>query len=187
MPTLLSGNTFGAKFWSDAKREAPMLPDSPAFVVCNHCNSPYWVEDATRQDSMQVGKSQGQGQRIRAAGLSVIYAALEASPAMAQERNRYLRIQAWWKVNDPVRQAAAGHAAIEPVMDPVAESNLRSLLSLLDPSDPSDLILQAEIHRETCAQRNRPAWVGPSPGSDSSVDALGESQRWSTDAEAQSP
>ena len=27
--TLMSGNTFGAIYWSDGKREAPMLPKTP--------------------------------------------------------------------------------------------------------------------------------------------------------------
>jgi hypothetical protein len=28
--TLASGNTIGARFWTDGKMEAPMLPDQPA-------------------------------------------------------------------------------------------------------------------------------------------------------------
>jgi len=27
--TIASGNTFGAVYWTDGKREAPMLPDDP--------------------------------------------------------------------------------------------------------------------------------------------------------------
>jgi hypothetical protein len=35
-PTLMSGNTFGATFWTDGKQEAPMLPDMPWLVKCPH-------------------------------------------------------------------------------------------------------------------------------------------------------
>jgi len=34
-PTLLSGNTFGARFWTDGKREAPMLPEQPWLVAAH--------------------------------------------------------------------------------------------------------------------------------------------------------
>ncbi len=30
--TIGSGNTFGARFWTDGKREAPMLPDEPSLL-----------------------------------------------------------------------------------------------------------------------------------------------------------
>jgi hypothetical protein len=34
--TIMSGNTFGAIFWTDGKRDAPMLPDLPWLVKCPH-------------------------------------------------------------------------------------------------------------------------------------------------------
>jgi hypothetical protein len=33
----MSGNTFGAKQWSDAKREYPMLPNTSLVMRCPHC------------------------------------------------------------------------------------------------------------------------------------------------------
>ena len=41
--SIASGNTFGAVHWSDAKREAPMLPESPALVACPSCNAYLWI------------------------------------------------------------------------------------------------------------------------------------------------
>jgi uncharacterized Zn finger protein len=35
--TIVSGNTFGARFWTDGKVDAPMLPDEPWLVKCQHC------------------------------------------------------------------------------------------------------------------------------------------------------
>ncbi len=37
--TLDSGNTLGAKFWTDGKRYFPMLPDNPWLVECPHCQA----------------------------------------------------------------------------------------------------------------------------------------------------
>jgi hypothetical protein len=46
LPTLLSGNTIGATFWSDGKMVAPMLPDTPEITKCYQCGSFFWIEDA---------------------------------------------------------------------------------------------------------------------------------------------
>ena len=43
--TIQSGNTFGAKFWTDGKHEAPMLPDQPWLVICPHCHAPVWINE----------------------------------------------------------------------------------------------------------------------------------------------
>jgi len=41
----MSGNTFGATFWTDGKRDAPMLPDLPEFVKCPHCKLLLWINE----------------------------------------------------------------------------------------------------------------------------------------------
>lgn len=43
--TLSSGNTFGAKFWTDGKMEALMMPNYPEYVGCPHCNKSLWVRE----------------------------------------------------------------------------------------------------------------------------------------------
>lgn len=43
--TIGSGNTFGATFWTDGKREASMLPDQPWMVICPHCHSTLWIDE----------------------------------------------------------------------------------------------------------------------------------------------
>ena len=47
----LSGNTIGAKIYTDGKREARMLPDHPALVKCPMCGGLFWVEEAEEVDS----------------------------------------------------------------------------------------------------------------------------------------
>ena len=41
--TLISGNTFGAEYWSDLKRIAPMLPTVSPVQKCHHCGK-YYIE-----------------------------------------------------------------------------------------------------------------------------------------------
>ncbi|MFY0567459.1 ribosomal protein L7/L12 [Archangium lansingense] len=41
--SLMSGNTSGARWWSDGKREAPMLPSRPLVVRCRGCSRYFWL------------------------------------------------------------------------------------------------------------------------------------------------
>ena len=45
--TLISGNTFGAKYWSDNKRIAPMLPTISPVQKCSKCGK-YFFENKQR-------------------------------------------------------------------------------------------------------------------------------------------
>ncbi len=45
-PTMASGNTIGARFWSDGKMVAPMLPNYPWLVKCSKCKHLFWVDEA---------------------------------------------------------------------------------------------------------------------------------------------
>ncbi len=42
--SLMSGNTSGARWWSDGKREAPMLPMSPLVARCQGCGRYFWLD-----------------------------------------------------------------------------------------------------------------------------------------------
>ena len=44
--TIHSGNTIGARYWSNGRVAAPMLPDEPAISKCRGCSAFFWVEDA---------------------------------------------------------------------------------------------------------------------------------------------
>src|SRR5262245_39857507 len=50
--TLLSGNTIGARTWTDGKQLAPMLPRPPAVVKCRHCAECYWLSEAREVGSL---------------------------------------------------------------------------------------------------------------------------------------
>ena len=48
--TLMSGNTFGAVYWSDNKRIAPMLPIVSPVQKCPHCGK-YYLESKQKSES----------------------------------------------------------------------------------------------------------------------------------------
>lgn len=41
--TLMSGNTLGARYYTDGKMEAPMLPYLQYLIKCPHCNYLIWI------------------------------------------------------------------------------------------------------------------------------------------------
>lgn len=49
--TMSSGNTFGAKLWSDRKLDAPMMIENTKCGVCPECGSFIWIER-----SLEIGR-----------------------------------------------------------------------------------------------------------------------------------
>lgn len=43
--TICTGNTFGAQYWTDGKREAPMLPDEPWLRLQPDTGELFWTDE----------------------------------------------------------------------------------------------------------------------------------------------
>lgn len=80
--TWASGNTFGARFWTDGKAVGSMLPDETPLAKCPHCCRLIWLPDAEevdRIDHLLIG-------RLRQAPPSYRWKCLEIPDA-----------RPWWK------------------------------------------------------------------------------------------
>lgn len=154
--TLRSGNTFGARVWTDGKQVAPMLPRPPAVVKCLHCAKCYWLEDAEKIG--EVGDWENSDQPVNPEWVNAEHveeptvleydAAIRAGLARDRTQERSLRILAWWRGNDPLR----GDNEVPPdPPDPETfkafRDNLEALVDLLD-NDENDLLMKAEALRE---------------------------------------
>jgi len=88
-PTLISGNTFGAIFWTDGKMLAPMLPHLPAITRCAQCQQFYWLDDARVVGELEYGtpvpQAWQQARQIRALTHDEFQAALQADLAQRNE------------------------------------------------------------------------------------------------------
>ncbi len=139
--TIMSGNTCGVRIWTDGKMDAPMLPDRPWLVKCNYCNRLLWIDEQE-----QVGET---GPFEITGILSLGQPSLEdylfelSEPIEDSEKERYVRIRAWWAGNDPRRKAGKTKPMSEKEM-----VNLRELLSFLDEENENDRIMKAEVFRE---------------------------------------
>lgn len=137
----LSGNTIGATFWTDGRREAKMLPDHPALVKCPACSGLFWVEEAAEVDS-GFDAAKGKPQVMAPNGHELL--SYLAGQTLPKDKEAYLRIHAWWTANDAWRRVPNS----KPAFSKDQVKNLDALSALLDESEPGERVLKAEIARE---------------------------------------
>ena len=164
--TILSGNTFGVKFWTDGKKDAPMLIEQPRLAKCPHCDFLVWTDElqvvgeikrrtfpelewSDKRNELVLVKSKDE---IKYEGATPYetpsfgeYLSKINEGVIAEEKEAYLRICAWHKGNDKRRYDKEK----EDMCDEEIE-NLISLDKMLSCSDDDNRILRAEIKRELC-------------------------------------
>jgi hypothetical protein len=137
----LSGNTIGAKIYTDGKREAKMLPDHPALVKCPVCGGLFWVEDAPE---VGIGFDAARGKDQVMAPSEKEMQNFLAGQGLPKDQEIYLRMRCWWKANDAWRRLSDP----KPAFTPEQVKNLDALSALFDESEPNQRILKAENARE---------------------------------------
>lgn len=148
--TLLSGNTFGAIFWTDGKMLAPMLPEFPEITRCAQCAHLYWIEDASVIGEERYGEpipaEWKHAQPVRALTQGEFREAIQMGLGTNAERECYLRLHYWWARNDPLREEETTPAP--PDYSDWERENFARLQELLDRDAPGERLMLAEIHRE---------------------------------------
>ena len=149
--SLISGNTFGPKLWSDGKRIAPMLPEFPSLVLCKKCNHFYWIKDAKEVEKVNEfvlieADDQPENEKwknINYVEFPTFHQYIKALETISEER--FLRMNMWWSFNDYIR---IGHEnKITPDMQKLNTENLILLLTLLNEANENDLLMKAEVLR----------------------------------------
>ena len=154
--TLVSGNTFGMRTWTDGRHIAPMLPALPPVARCHHCARCYWLADARRVGSYErwstgtdVNPAWEAAPSIEEPSEKECYAALAGALASDRDQERQLRTLAWWRRNDAFRawdEDAPPQSAGD--MDGACRQNMEALLSLVGKTKKPDLLMRAELLRE---------------------------------------
>jgi len=148
VPTLTSGNTFGAIQYSDGKTVAPMLPEMPRFHLCWDCGKPFWISEAPelgRTDELS-GELPRDLQTARVPSADEYLEALQKGLARGEEEERTLRLGWWWAVNDPERALRAQEAP--PPRPEGWEVELSRLTGLLNRDDPTHRLFLGEMARQ---------------------------------------
>lgn len=151
--TIASGNNFGARYWTDGKADASMLPLTPSAVRCPHCHALLWVSSLK-----EVGEIPGpRGFGVPRPEYDLAFDALpfieklEADDylmalrkgELPKDQEAYLRTMYWRLMNDPRRRSKTPIA-----FSAEEQENLRSLLPLVFETDEPSRLMRAEIHRE---------------------------------------
>ena len=145
--TLLSGNTFGATFWTDGKMDAPMLPTNSGLWKAGPDEVIFWEEDCELIEKVELevepSVPTANPSRLREEDC---YRALDEGLGNTPSREETLRILAWWKSNDRFRFAPDATRARR---EPRAIANMQVLFALLDEQvDESTRLYKAEVARE---------------------------------------
>lgn len=147
--TIVSGNTFGARFWTDGKRDAPMLPDQPWLVKCQHCGTLIWIDEQTQVGEIAPWGSEANDRNrfpeARPGSTPTLqdYADFLDAGESDKNKERYVRLRAWWAGNDPRRETGQSTQ-----FDSFETQNLRAFLVLLDEAEDNDRLMKAEVLRE---------------------------------------
>lgn len=154
--SLISGNTCGASHWTDGKMIAPMLPEPPQITKCHHCEAIYWTAEANTVGELSlessikdpIPESWSNAPRIEELSESEYYEAIERGLGDTPEKEKHLRILAWWRSNDPFRKPGGREDVSAEKRSSGWIENLNALFNFLDKSDQKELLMKAEITRE---------------------------------------
>lgn len=162
-PARGAGSSEGGTVWSDGKRVSPDQPRTPEFVQCGDCSDYYWLEAAEEvgQVAAEAEPSRASDQeqawlrapRVESLTQEQYWHAIDSGFAARDSMEILLRLLAWWRSNDPLREDRA-QLSTWPAR---AEDNAHRLLTLLNPESTEHRMIEAEILRrlgrfEECLQ-----------------------------------
>lgn len=146
--SLMSGNTFGAKMYSDGKRIAPMLPDFPDITKCKKCGEIFWLSKKNKigdYDDPEINPEWKYTDNAEFLEIEDYYTALKNGIFSSKNEELAIQRNIWWAYNDRIRN---GQNIFNDKSDERNWlNNINELKSLLNPSDINQLIMLAEVHR----------------------------------------
>jgi hypothetical protein len=150
--TLASGNTFGARWWTDGKIEAPMLPIEPEIAHCQGCDGYYWLDKARKVGEYDVwyrtpADAPDEWKRapdIEDLSEQELMSALNSPAAADLRRERKLRILLWWTGNNRFREQNEDELPSQQEY----RANMERLYAILKPRGSETRLMRAELARE---------------------------------------
>ena len=137
--SLMSGNTFGSKLYSDGRQIAPMLIEFPIISKCSKCNTFFWLENEIEIENHKDSE--------KAEFLTILdyQTSLNNRLFRSKEEEIYIRKGIVWGFNDRLRN---GDTLIDSESEKeIWTNNIQKLISLLDQNDLEEKILIIELLR----------------------------------------
>jgi hypothetical protein len=147
--SLMSGNTFDQKIFSDGKRIARMLPEYPNLTKCKKCNTIFWLSKLKEIGTYEWGDDSNlewrDADKAKFLEIDDYYIALKTGIAESVEEELFIRQRIWWAYNDRIRN---GQKIFIDENDELHwKENVNKLMTLLDRSDIKQRLMIAEINR----------------------------------------
>lgn len=139
--TLKSGNTFGAKLYSDGKQIARMFPAFPLITKCSKCNTIFWLNSETKTET----KNPNGFNWANFLTISELFSALILDENSKKENEIIIRRKIWWAFNDRLRNNKEFFNSVEEKK--LWEENIYKLIPLLDNNIIEERITIAELYR----------------------------------------
>ena len=102
-----SGNTIGARFFTDGRIVGPMYPfhDEPMFARCPHCGGLFWIEEQKAAPSSWKIRNllKDIPRCLPIEEISDMFVFLNSGEAADKKREFPVRKRIWWKYNDRIR------------------------------------------------------------------------------------
>ncbi len=144
--TMASGNTCGAKYWTDGKREAPDWPDNPLLRVHPGTGEIFWIDKCR-----EVGRERPAYPKRKYAGIPFAIdpglddyrRALNDGWGDTPKKKFYLLLRFWWAANDPCRRGELNSDRPPDFREKVLE-----LISCMSSDNPDERLLIAEMRRQ---------------------------------------
>ncbi|MDZ7807489.1 MAG: hypothetical protein U5K71_10280 [Gracilimonas sp.] len=148
--TLKSGNTFGARHWTDGYFIAPMMPDRLWYVSCPHCDQAVWIDELEVVEKLPIyvitdakNDPYRRAWKAKRAGDYQMREFLQSGETNT-EKEKYIRQDLWWAGNHKRRHSSTDF----PQLLDEEVDNLLAYMKLLDKNDDHERVYMAEIHRE---------------------------------------
>jgi hypothetical protein len=169
---LHASNTAAAKFWTDGKMEAPLIPEQFDVMSCPHGSHLFWKSEA-----QEIAREPYRF-FVKSPYSSVPYAngplmedlvlELETKSGKHKEQEIYLRMRIWWADNQKFRRnkkdkpinviqliekwlkfnKKPSHLSGQKDQESGRLENMHRLLALLDSQEPEIRLIRAELFRE---------------------------------------
>lgn len=157
---LMSGNTFGATFWTDGRMKAPMMPRYPDFTLCPECGWFFWVDQADElgayipkkdvpEDNHEDIEGVPKYPEVKEPTFKQYMQALDTKLREWPDTEKELRLRAWRKYNDTFRPDPDKGEETAPIpWIPESRENANNVLMLLYERNIDEAISKAELLRE---------------------------------------
>ena len=147
--SLMSGNTFGAKIFSDGKRIAPMNPEFPDITKCKKCNTIFWLSKLKEIGTFEWGdivqSNWENADNAEFLNIEDYFRYLNEGHPENEQEESFIRQLIWWAYNDKKRE---GQELFIDESDQLRwAENVQKLKKLFNQSDINQKIMIAEMSR----------------------------------------